>query len=339
MPNPVALPELAGKALEFVMASIALMSNLDTAPRADQLLDEALKINPNHPRVLSIRAKFYADAAFFEDCADIAFFLGHADKLVDEGRRQGIVTWEMLYAEAAVEAILRWNWGAAENAFRRARAINSPMVSRGHWYLWFLISQNRVEEASELVFVESVRQVAPSTFLYEHIAWLEAFAGRPSAGIDTLRRLNELVPSTGVSEFFPFLLEAIDNPQAALDLLVKDEKNGIDRRLKMAVGAVCAGQLGRRDDAQLLYGRIRSVDAQVANGVNGPFTSSFPLGIAAIGMNDLDLAVEWLAKCARVDRHPSSLMLHVFPTLRHLKDHPGFRALLEEMGLAPPKQG
>jgi hypothetical protein len=333
--NPAAIPILTGEMTELVRSALDLMKSVDTMAQADQLLDQALVLHPSHPEVLGVRAQFYANAAFLPSFPDVALFLEKADEVVSEGKENNILTWRMLYAEGAVESALRWNWTAAGNAFRRARATSMPRGASADWYMLFLISQNDFESAADVIADEC--QTLPAKVLYENVAFLEALAGRPTAGLAALARLKQLLPSAGTSGSLPVLLEAVDDLQACLNVLNAEDNEASEPTLMTAFKAVCAGRLGRKREARRLYKRIVQADAKIPEGANGPFTSSFPLAIAAIGLNDHDLAVEWLAKCALIDREPYSLLFHVLPTLRHLKHHAGFQQLLERMRLVAPK--
>jgi tetratricopeptide (TPR) repeat protein len=64
-----------------------------------------------------------------------------------------------------------------------------------------------------------------------------------------------------------------------------------------------------------------------------PAASSVELALALIGLERLDDAVKWLRRAAFEESDPLAMWFHIFPPLRHLLGHRGFKTLLKELHL------
>jgi hypothetical protein len=60
---------------------------------------------------------------------------------------------------------------------------------------------------------------------------------------------------------------------------------------------------------------------------------SVEMAFAMIGLGRYDEAVEWLRRAAFVENDPYAMWFHIFPPLRHLRGHKGYRQLLKELNL------
>jgi hypothetical protein len=61
--------------------------------------------------------------------------------------------------------------------------------------------------------------------------------------------------------------------------------------------------------------------------------SSVEIAIGLIGLGQYDDALAWLNRAAFEEDDPFAMWFHIFPPLRHLHGHPGFRELLIKLGL------
>jgi hypothetical protein len=337
--NPRLAPKLSTDALEMLWAARQLAGSLDTTLQADQILDKALSLYPLHPQILGHRARFYADSAFFEDFTGRRVILKAAQDLIARAKSRGPVPWEMLYAEGALEALLNWNWGAADRAFRRAMALNPSVVSGTAWYNAFLSSQLRFEEAHEVVAreMEVARECGrvPDGDLFQRVAAIKCFEGKAAeGGAQLLERWKFFYPSSGPDALSIFA-EAADEVQLALDYINYQIAHSEVTRARLAWVALCAGRLGRKEEAEKAYEQILIADANVKiEEGQGPYRSSFLLALASIGIGQPDAAVDFLVKAAVEDRLPISIAFGYFPALRHICQHPRYRSLvLEDMKL------
>jgi hypothetical protein len=90
----------------------------------------------------------------------------------------------------------------------------------------------------------------------------------------------------------------------------------------------------------MIMGRVgaKSVASQMLDilldcKARSPAASSVELALALIGLEKLDDAVKWLRKAAFEENDPFAMWFHIFPPLRHLHVHRGFRALLKDLRL------
>jgi hypothetical protein len=61
--------------------------------------------------------------------------------------------------------------------------------------------------------------------------------------------------------------------------------------------------------------------------------SSVEIALALIGVGKLDDAVAWLNRAALEEDDSFTMWFHIFPPLRHLRKHRGFKDLLAKLNL------
>jgi hypothetical protein len=127
--------------------------------------------------------------------------------------------------------------------------------------------------------------------------------------------------------------ETDDDPQLALEELAKDERNLRENPYFIAMQGLCKGRLKCRAEARAAYDEVLRIRNEFPN-EDRPNILSFYLAIAAMGIEEPYLAVEWLAQSLLIEHHPISLMANVWPPFRHLSDCEEFRSLIcDEMHL------
>src|SRR4029077_5479087 len=91
--------------------------------------------------------------------------------------------------------------------------------------------------------------------------------------------------------------------------------------------ALVQGRGGQQRDASAF------VDQLVRRKAKFDRTSSVEIAIGLIGLGRNDDAVAGANKAAFEEGDPFSMLFHIFPPLRHLRGHRGFRDLLKKLDL------
>jgi hypothetical protein len=93
----------------------------------------------------------------------------------------------------------------------------------------------------------------------------------------------------------------------------------------MGVIALMCGHLGRTENAEGIFGNHLYVRQRVP-------ISGLAMALPLIGLGRYDEAVNWLEIAAHED-DPYVMWFHIFPPLRHLAGHHGYRKLLKNLNL------
>ena len=150
-----------------------------------------------------------------------------------------------------------------------------------------------------------------------------------------------------------------DNPVIACNLAFLFEAQDRLYDAAMAIATLWRGPVGpeneslddalqRRDTCAyitgmggLIYGRMgltneasQFVELLLTGKAKDPLTtSSVEVAIGLIGLGQYDDATNWLRRAAMEEDDPMAMWFHIFPPLRHLQRHDGFKELLQSLGL------
>jgi tetratricopeptide (TPR) repeat protein len=267
------------------------------------------------------------------------------DVAIAHVKQSGIEPWESIFAEACGEACYRHRWRESLDLFELAITNSQGEARYFWWYTALLASLGRVPEAIETLDA-SVRHFSRTNIATRtDLALLQVMAGRfsdaeenVSSCLDFASAENPLIVFT-----FALLFEAQDRLEDAIAPIMQFSSSGrlgpgptsiddsLERRdLHLLLGGTFALLMGRLGATAVAS---EMLDILLTCKAKRPAASSVEIALALIGLDRFDEAVKWLHKAAFEESDPFAMWFHIFPPLRHLHDHRGFRALLAELGL------
>ena len=260
-------------------------------------------------------------------------------------RATGVEPWECTFADACRLACYEHDWKQSLRLFEISIVNSQKEATYFWWYTAVLASQMRIEEAVD-VLDSAVRHFSRTNIATRtDLALLHTMARRYddaeeilSASLDLTGRDNPLIAC-----HFALLYEAQDRLQDAHTAamhwchkaakfdsanLTSEEALSVDwHSFLVGTFALVQGRGGQQSDASAF------VDQLVRRKAKFDRTSSVEIAIGLIGLGRNDDAVAWLNKAAFEEGDPFSMWFHIFPPLRHLRGHRGFRDLLKKLDL------
>lgn len=291
---------------------------------AFRYLELALTEHPNHPRILSLKAMVHAARAMYGRYARTE--LEAAEALVEEGKKQEHEPWERFLIEAWIRATLHFDWAGAEILFNRAIELSHGEAKYNSWHTAFLASQLRTEEAL-IIQSEAVTHFAHDIAATRcDLAQLQIVTGRFEEAEELLRSTIELFPH---GHYMPYLhLALLHEARGDFAEAVKANEQvpvtAPESTITVGMRVLMTGLAGNRDSAKSLYDQLR------AEKQTGQHVPASQLATAAIGAGDHDGAVAWFVEAAVTERDPIMNWVAIYPFERHIRHHPGFRALVME---------
>ncbi len=269
-----------------------------------------------------------------------------AEAAIAHLKQSGTAPWEAIFAEACGEACYVHNWKESLKLFELADTNSQGETRYFWWHTALLASRGRIEEAMEILAAAVGHFSRTNLAARTDLALLQVMAGRfadaeeqLSSSLDFTAEDNPLLALN-----FALLFEAQDRLQDAIKPLLPIYASGkplgldalpvehaLERRdLHVLLGgtfAMIMGRLGAKDGAAQMRDILLECKAK------HPAASSIELALASIGLEEFDEAVKWLRKAAFEESDPLAMWFHIFPPLRHLRGHRGFKALLKELRL------
>jgi hypothetical protein len=275
--------------------------------------------------------------------------------------------WEVTFVDACVEACVHHKWRNALVLFERAVKNSHGEAKYFWWYTALLACTGRTEEAIEILD-GAVRHFSRSNLaMRTDLAQLLTMAGRPheaeevlSASLDFASEHNPRLVSS-----FAMVLEAQDRlEEAAVPIVRMNEElnSAMSESSKAVLESVWAGEYLYSDSSAdellkipaancfiqgmlaLILGRMKDTDTatEILDSLLRlkeiePAVPSVEIAIGMIGVGRFDDAVKWLRRGAFEENDPIAMWFHIFPPLRHLRRHRGFRTLLKDLNLRPQR--
>jgi tetratricopeptide (TPR) repeat protein len=346
--NPIstAIPALDANSERLILrAKTALdMRTLNGAVRAMHYANQ-LDFDLSHPRL-------QANFAFFPFAtAPLLPYAAHAfrpliEDLVASVRMTGFEPWECTFANACIKASHYHDWKQALDLFETANANSQREAVYFWWYTALLASMGRMPESIDILD-SAVRHFARTNIATRtDLAMLQTMAGNYVNAEETLSATLDFAAADNpaiVCHFAIFyeaqnrLAEAIDPLAKWMDRIIESGSQS-DFSPETLTGAdghsLLAGMLG------LITGRAgrpqyteRLLDGLLRRKNQSDKTSSVEIAIALLGLSRYDDALAWLNRAVFEEGDPMAMWFHIFPPLRHLRGHRGFRALLKELKL------
>ncbi len=227
---------------------------------------------------------------------------------------------------AHVNEYFDWDWLSAEKEYRRAIELNPGYATAHQWYAEFLSAMGRPEEA--IAVGKRARELDPfSPVIGTNLAGFFFVGGQIDRAIEQYKNVLEMEPDFVIAHVFiayAYVLkgayqEAIAEVQKAIDLSGRDTP-----RILITRGYIYAIS-GEEDKAEQILDELKELSKQT-------YVSSWGIALIHVGLNQKDLAFEWLEK-AYEERDVWLIYLRVIPMLDSLRPDPRFEALLKKMGL------
>ena len=219
-----------------------------------------------------------------------------------------------------------WDWARADDAYRRAIALNPGYATAHQWYADFLTGLARMDEAfaeigraAELDPLSAVVGTSFGDTLY--------YARRHEEAIARYRRTLELDPGYRWAQLNigRALQELGRHDEAIRTLEAAHREAGLSLEDSPAM-AYARAAAGNRAGAEALLPRI-------IQGWREGRTSPYSVANIHVALGDRDQSIAWLER-AREDRDRMMTSLRVHPRLDRIRDDPRFAELLARMDLA-----
>jgi serine/threonine protein kinase/Tfp pilus assembly protein PilF len=220
-----------------------------------------------------------------------------------------------------------WDWEAVEKSFGRVLALNPGDAFAHGNYAWFMLSQNRFDEA--IREVKKTLSLDPLMPLY--YAWsvgLHAATGRYDEAIQEFAKAMELDPKLGLAYFHAGLAYTQKGEfERAIEALENSKKFGVYPGWAETMLTLVYLKKGEKEKA------IRTYQEQIAK-IEETAPSFVSLAWQAGAFGDFDLAFEFFDKAYEA-RDILMPYIHVYTDLfvPELQSDPRFNDLLVKMNL------
>ncbi|MBW3552540.1 MAG: tetratricopeptide repeat protein [Gemmatimonadetes bacterium] len=220
----------------------------------------------------------------------------------------------------------RWDWGRAEQEFRRALELNPGYAGTYTYYAMPLVMQGRFDEG--LAVMRKAQELDPLALqVHGSMGWLLLLAGRHEEAIDQLR-LVTAIDSTRASPRARLGLSLVEIGQydegiRSLERAV--ELGGEYYRSSLPQLGYAYAKAGRHADAERIRGRVER--ALESDSINPYYGAAL---MAALGRKDRAFAL--LDHAFRVNRG-CLIDLGVDPIMDGLRSDPRYTALVQALGL------
>jgi tetratricopeptide (TPR) repeat protein len=260
-------------------------------------------------------------------------------------KQSGIEPWESMFTEACGKACYEHQWKESLDLFDLAIVASQGQARYYWWYTALLASLGKARQAIEILDRAVQHFCRTNIATRTDLALLQVMIGCYDEAEETLLGCLDfaaldnpvIVYSQAVlyeaqgrleDAVRPLMLIYSDVPQD-LDTLSTDE--ALARRdlhaLVNGMFVLVMGHLGATGIAS------RLLDTLLACKAKRSAASSLEIAVAFIGLRRHDEAVIWLNKAAFEEGDPFAMWFHIFPPLRHLHGHAGFRKLLAKLKL------
>lgn len=220
-----------------------------------------------------------------------------------------------------------WNWPLAAKEFQRALQLNPNYPTAHHWYAFYLVSQNQIDQAIEEI--RRAQEIDPlSLIISTDAAQILYFAHHYDQAIDQAKKVLEM--DSEFSQGRVFLVWSYLGEQK-YELALEEAKKGVrvpgaDLHMDANLAITCAavGQKAQAED-ELLRLRTRS-EMMHTVGLSVAIAQVYAL------LGEKDQAFAWLEKDFR-DRNGGLTLIKVMPFLDSLHSDPRFADLVRRIGL------
>jgi tetratricopeptide (TPR) repeat protein len=216
-----------------------------------------------------------------------------------------------------------WDWGAAENQYKRAIALNPGYATTHHWYAWHLMVVGRtVEGIAELRKAQSLDPL--SLIISADLADALCIAHRYEESVQQSRKTLDMDPNFAVAHYqLGQAFQQMHMQSASIAELQKAIELSRGNAAFESNLAYAYAVSGRKDEA------IR-IAKDLESGQGHRSAADANIALIYVGLGDNDQAMIWLNKAYQARFNPSILLRPAFDPLR---SNPRFQDLLHRIGL------
>jgi Tfp pilus assembly protein PilF len=218
-----------------------------------------------------------------------------------------------------------WDWKAAEREFTRALDLNPNYAIAHHWYVHYLCSQGRLEEA--MLQIKHAQELDPlSLVINTTMGMVFYYQRQPVQAVAQLRKTLELD-----SSFAPALLQLgvvhvyQRQPEEALTAYRRATNLTGANPISLSLQAHAYGIFGRREEVNKILNDFQKPSLR-------RYVSPSHMVLVYLGLDDKENAFAWLDK-AYAERSNYLIYLNVEPLVDGLRGDPRFAALLQKVGV------
>ena len=224
---------------------------------------------------------------------------------------------------AGVEAQWNWDWGKAEEYYRKAIDLEPNNASSHQWYAEFLVSLGRFDEAFE--HIELAQTIDPLAMIVGVVkAWIYTFGGEPDRAIAECERVIGLDSTfTGVHIVLGNACRHAGRDDSAVDAYARyygSVAPGADEAIRAAYARGGIDAVMR-----MVIGGTRQVS-------KSRYISPATMGFLFASIGERDSAMVWLERAYENHAYPLETVA-VHPDCELIRDDPRFINLLRRMKL------
>jgi tetratricopeptide (TPR) repeat protein len=223
--------------------------------------------------------------------------------------------------QAYIRFYYEWDWAGAENAFRKAIALDPNYATAHQWYAEYLFFMGRFEEA--LRAVNRAHELDPQSVVISlQLASPNLFSRQYTQAIEKIREALRLDPE------FPlgiYMLATCYEQLGRFDEALAEYKRIAGTSLGLTGLGYVYGRSGRERKARQILERL-------LGGAKRDDLSAYHVARVYAGLGDAGQTFAWLKK-AQEARDERMVMLKVDPKLDTLRSDPLFNDLLRKLGL------
>ena len=290
--------------------------------KAIEYFEDAIEIDPGFAKAYAGLAESYEAVNFFGymprlDYIDkwrtaIELSLEFDSNLPDAHR-----------ANAGINYYHDWNWGAAEQSFKRAISRNRSFFEAYHYYTWFLLAMGRPEEAH--MRIKQALELNPLA-INAYLTSSDVFymSRQYDQAIEQLNEILAMSPNASFAHSrlgWSYLQKGLfDEAITAMETAVNMSPDATEHRWMLGHAYGMAGQTAKaRDVLNYLHGLAKEQNVHAIG-----------FALVHVGLGEFDMALEWLEIAYR--NHDSWMVyLNVWPPLDRLRSDPRFQDLLRRM--------
>ena len=228
---------------------------------------------------------------------------------------------------AAVRNLYDWNWPGSEQEFRRALELNPNYAVAHQWYATLLSCVGRHEEALREVLW--ARELDPlSLVINAFVGFIHMRARRYDQAIEACTRAVDLDLNNPFGRWM--LARSLDAADRIREALAQSEEAVRLSGNRSPYTAHLGYAYARAGDSH----RACAVLAQLRKRSRTEYISPYHFALIHVGLNQSDLAFEWLEKAygERTARLTGELFERLFDPFR---SDPRFQDLVRRIGLPP----
>jgi len=221
-----------------------------------------------------------------------------------------------------------WDWPAGERELKKAIEINPNYPTARHWYALYLTAMGRLPEA--LKEMNRAQDLDPlSLVINTHLGNILYYSRQYDLAIEQYQKTLEMNPNFAMTHFYLgyAYLEKARYEESVAEFR-KASSLGEDALENIGYSY---GRWGKRDEARRILRELKKRSKQETD-------SPSDQALVFLGLGDKDQALRWLQKACVEEKPYWFIYLNVDPKFDGLRSNPGFRELLQCVGLMPSEQ-